>query len=359
MERSSPARRTDAAGARSPADSFVGKDDTEEQGAFNWQATAAPSSHCTIAGQIAHLGVCDEYINCIPHSNGTFDERVKNCNGRSYSDGKCDYDGPICTGRSLRQLSVPVPELNYMCVEGFASECHNTKLAVECVDGVAYPEACGDNEVCDKLAIFNEAALCLPNLDPLEIIPEVLCSSSNLEIKADPYNTSMYLFCPSGNQGIPEVKFCGDGRLYDPDTKTCVSDSESTCGSPPSFPSCDSMGSFVHPQNCSWGYTCLFNSGSWEVSSECCPIEGEIFNQRKGICESACTSLSEPFTVCPDVGLYVDPVDCTKYYVCTTTDEAPQQEKTCPNGKSYVTGEGCVGECERDPMSHCIRPDTC
>ncbi|XP_071529528.1 uncharacterized protein [Panulirus ornatus] len=327
-----------------------------------WHTSSVTGSalKCRKEGRFQHPDDCGSYVDCLPTgSGGRLEAREGSCFGFPYSPShrRCvsHHLMPGCVTKVSRS-SIPLPSLQFLCEddESQGAGCHHCKMSYKCIGGNVHAFVCSDLDTCLEDERFGGGD-CLPYDFTAQ---EQKCKCEKIGLVSDSYNDTYYIFCDT-SRTPPKLDMlqCPQDMIFSSDSKTCEYDS-SAGSDAPETPACDGLtGTRVNPNECSWSYTCLPDG---TVRSVPCK-RSEYFDEITGSCVEKCRLLdSLPDSsgeLCVTVGNNKDPIDCTKYHICTEIGGKPYQTKECPQGSHFDESENtCVsgqGDCSRFDYSQC------
>ncbi|XP_066964282.1 uncharacterized protein [Macrobrachium rosenbergii] len=318
---------------------------------------------CPMEGRFPHPQQCGNYVECIRNTKqGVFKKRFGNCHGAAFDSEKrlalrqmrSDPDGQECNRRLRTTRALPVDRrFSNICSEkpnGFF--CADCKTLVNCVNGVAFTEACGASDTCSERSDFG-GAVCYPS--PQE---KCTCVDAN-SFSVDAYDNHMFFFCSSANAD-PDIYHCPEDMEFDTEINQCKNRN--------GFPPCAETGVFAFHSNCSQYYTCVASQNGWlQKPLEC--ASNTMYNEIEGACEDPCSWDTGKFT-CQQDGRFPDPLSCGSYYQCIQLPDNSfrQEHRHCPDGYQWSKEalenkgscvKGPVDSCKPLAVTKCTIPDRC
>ncbi|CAL4120699.1 unnamed protein product, partial [Meganyctiphanes norvegica] len=165
------------------------------------------------------------------------------------------------------------PEHDHICISGASFGCANCQEAVVCGGGRAYLAPCRNHTTCRDATPF-EGGVCHPVHSD-----ECTCKKEDI-IKPDPYDPFAFLQC-SNKDLPPNMILCPENSVFDMATVSCVT--------MPEFPSCTGAGTFSHPRDCQWYYTCLSGptQNTWLRIPHRCGPHNQVYSKVLARCAPA------------------------------------------------------------------------
>ncbi|KAK7068945.1 hypothetical protein SK128_006017 [Halocaridina rubra] len=298
---------------------------------------------CVQEGRFSHPKTCGSYIECVRSKKGTFKRRFGNCHGSIFNETlkHCVQDEEELHCKRSSRVAREIKSdsmLNSLCnTIQYGFVCADCKTTVNCVEGVAYIDACGAGEMCAEKSEFN-GAVCYPNQ------PESCTCTKEQTFRIDHYNPKMFFYCNTvGDE--PDLYQCPDGRIFDEGIGQCTNGL--------GLPECQTKGHFALQSDCSRYYTCIEHKHGWMQKPFTCN-DSFMFNEFTSQCEDPCTWNSGMFT-CQKEGRFPDPLSCAHYYECVQQDQSFRQyRRQCPSGTEWdEEARGGVGHCVKKVVSTC------
>lgn len=228
------------------------------------------------------------------------------------------------TLRFADRIQVHVPSLDPICADAPNEYmCANCKTLVNCIDGKAYPSACGSGDFCyNKYESFG-SSVCYPGLPK-----SCVCSEQEVFYR-DFYDKEGFFLCDKF--GETHMHRCPEGHVFDQEKVQCKSVS--------GLPACVTPGMFALLEDCSRYYACIVTEDGWlQHEFSCSQAHGPaMYNEESGQCEDPCNWMLPDFE-CVEEGRFADPLDCRKFYVCTrdaAADTFRKVSRQCPEGYEW------------------------